>query len=180
MEEQTIDQRNLRDALGLFATGVTIVTTRTKSGDPEGLTVNSFNSLSLDPPMILWSLWKDTPNVAIFLESEKFAINILSSEQKHLSDLFSSSLGDRFSDVGLQTGASGIPLLRSCLAYFECSKAACHDGGDHFIFVGNVDHFQFVEGQPLIFFGGRYSTEGKQVHAMGEAGAPGDVGDTPS
>ena len=179
MAEQTIDQRSFRDALGQFATGVTVVTTQTKDGQPKGLTVNSYNSLSLDPPMILWSLWKDTPAATAFLECEHFAVNILSAEQKHFSDLFSSSIGDRFAGIELSEGASGVPLLPSCIAYFECHRAACHDGGDHHIVVGKVDHFHFSGGQPLVFFGGRYSTVAEPVDGSGEPVEAGESGETP-
>jgi flavin reductase (DIM6/NTAB) family NADH-FMN oxidoreductase RutF len=156
MAEQTIDQREFRDALGRFATGVTVITARTESGQLIGLTVNSFNSLSLDPAMILWSLSKDAPNVTVFLECEHFAVNILAANQQHLSDQFSASIDDRFTGVDWREGVNGVPLLASCLANFECRNSARYDGGDHHIFVGEVERLQLSEGQPLIFFTGQY------------------------
>jgi flavin reductase (DIM6/NTAB) family NADH-FMN oxidoreductase RutF len=156
MAKPTINQRDFRDALGRFATGVTVITTQTSSGQPIGLTANSFSSLSLDPAMILWSLAKDTPNVKEFLECKHFAVNILSVNQQNLSDQFSKPIGDRFVSVDWQKGVNGAPLIGSCLAYFECCNRVCYDGGDHHIFVGSVEHFQFSDGQPLIFYDGHY------------------------
>ena len=156
MAGQTIDQREFRDALGRFATGVTVITTETSSGQPLGLTANSFSSLSLDPAMILWSLSKDTPNVTDFLNCKHFAVNILAADQQKLSDQFSKTAGDRFAGVDWRKGANGVPLIASCLANFECRNTTCFDGGDHHIFIGAVERFQFSDGQPLIFYDGRY------------------------
>lgn len=156
MIEEAIDQRKFRDALGQFATGVTIITTLTKGGEPEGLTVNSFSSLSLNPAMILWSLSNDTPVLGVFLECERFAVNVLAADQQHLSDRFASSINNRFDNLDWYSGVNGVPLIPNCLAYFECCKAACHEGGDHHIIVGGVDRFKYSEGRPLIYFGGQY------------------------
>lgn len=167
MAEQTIDQREFRDALGRFATGVTVITTETNSGQPLGLTANSFSSLSLDPAMILWSLSKDTPNAKDFLECKHFAVNILTANQQNLSNQFSKAVGDRFAGVDWRKGVNGMPLIASCLANFECRNATCYDGGDHHIFVGAVERFQFSDGQPLIFYDGRYRIFGDAGKEIG-------------
>lgn len=170
MAKQTIDQRKFRDALGRFATGVTVITTLTSSGQPLGLTANSFNSLSLDPAMILWSLSKDTPYAKDFLECKHFAVNILAVSQQNLSDQFSKPAGDRFAGVDWRKGVNGMPLIASCLANFECRNTTCYDGGDHHIFVGAVERFQFSDGQPLIFYDGRYCAVGDVETEIGGDG----------
>lgn len=150
------DTRSLRNALGAFATGVTIVTTRRADGGDVGLTANSFSSVSLDPPMVLWSLAKTSSNIEAFREAKHFAVHILSADQDALSGQFASKTGDKFAAVKLGRGHDGIPLLHECAARFECRTAYQYEGGDHVIFVGEVLDFSHSERPPLIFHGGRY------------------------
>jgi 3-hydroxy-9,10-secoandrosta-1,3,5(10)-triene-9,17-dione monooxygenase reductase component len=151
-----LDTRSLRNALGAFATGVTIVTTRRADGGDVGLTANSFSSVSLDPPMILWSLARTSSNIESFRAAGHFAVHILSADQDALSAQFASKTGDKFAGVEFHRGRDDIPLLRACAARFECRTAFQYEGGDHVIFVGEVLEFTHSEKPPLVFHGGRY------------------------
>lgn len=146
--------RSFRDALGKFATGVTVVTCRTPAG-PLGITANSFASLSLDPPLVLWSPARSSRRFDAFAEARHFAIHILSTEQDALCRRFAGD-GLDFSGLDWTTGAEGVPLFPSCLARFECTREAVHDGGDHAIIVGRVSSAEMTDGEPLLFAGGRY------------------------
>lgn len=146
-----------RAALGAFATGVTIVTTRDADGNDIGLTVNSFNSVSLEPPMILWSLARSALSLPAFMAAEHFAVHILAAEQEALSNLFARKGADKFAGLSLARGPGGVPLLEGCAARFQCRTAFRHEGGDHEIFVGEVLKFEHFERQPLVFQGGRYA-----------------------
>jgi flavin reductase (DIM6/NTAB) family NADH-FMN oxidoreductase RutF len=149
-----------RDALGMFATGVTIVTARDLAGGLVGLTANSFNSVSLDPPLVLWSLGRDAGSMPAFTRGSHYAINILAAGQRELADRFSSKQPDRFAGVAFREGVGGAPLLAGVAAVFECFNRSQYDEGDHVIFVGEVEHCERREGaSPLIFHGGRYFTE---------------------
>ncbi|GAB0113883.1 flavin reductase [Acidisoma sp. C75] len=150
--------RLFRNALGSFATGVTIVTTRSAEGADIGMTANSFNSVSLDPPMVLWSLAKTSSCFAAFMEAERFAVHILSVEQEGLSGRFARPGNDRFAGLVLERGEGGVPLLTGCAARFQCRITHRHEGGDHIILVGAVDHFDHDGHPPLAFHGGRYGT----------------------
>jgi flavin reductase (DIM6/NTAB) family NADH-FMN oxidoreductase RutF len=151
------DARQFRRALGSFATGVTIVTTRSLAGEDIGLTANSFNSVSLDPPMVLWSLSKKARSLPCFGESGRFAVHILSSAQEELSVLFARAGANKFEGLQIERGAGDVPLLPGCSARFECRTAFQYDGGDHVIFVGAVEAFAHFDRQPLIFHAGRYA-----------------------
>jgi 3-hydroxy-9,10-secoandrosta-1,3,5(10)-triene-9,17-dione monooxygenase reductase component len=151
------DARKFRRALGSFATGVTIVTTRSPAGDDIGMTANSFNSVSLDPPMVLWSLSKKARSLSSFEGSGRFAIHVLASEQEDLSVVFATQGADKFGGLAISRGAGGIPLLPECSARFECKTAFQYDGGDHVIFVGEVEAFEDFNRQPLLFHAGRYA-----------------------
>ena len=151
-----LDLRNLRDALGDFATGVTVVTTRGANGQPVGVTVNSFASVSLDPPLVLWSLGLQSPSLAAFEACSHYAINILAADQTEFSQRFSQSQSDKFAGIALTVGAGGTPLLPGCCAWFECRNEMRYPGGDHLILVGYVESFNREEKPPLIFHGGRY------------------------
>lgn len=153
-----LETRALRNALGAFATGVTIVTTRRADGTDVGLTANSFSSVSLDPPMVLWSLAKTSSNIEAFRMAEHFAVHILSADQDALSARFASKVGERFRGTAIDRGRDGIPLLRDCAARFECRTAFQYEGGDHVIFVGEVEDFKHSDRPPLVFHGGRYGT----------------------
>ncbi|PKO55122.1 MAG: flavin reductase [Betaproteobacteria bacterium HGW-Betaproteobacteria-21] len=148
--------RNFRNALGMFATGITVVTMRTPAGEPIGLTVNSFNSVSLDPPLIVWSLSNDLPSRALFEACEYYAINVLSADQEAVSQRFASRLGDRFAGLGFDHGMGGAPLLHGCCARFECRNTNRHAGGDHTVFISEVVRFDRTPADPLVYFGGSY------------------------
>ncbi|MEN0106771.1 MAG: flavin reductase [Pseudomonas sp.] len=148
--------RALRDAFGSFATGVTIVTTAGEGGTDIGLTANSFSSVSLDPPMVLWSLARTSLNMEAFRNSGHFAVHILSAEQEALSGRFASKGIDRFAGLALDRGPDGIPMLQDCMARFACKLAYQYEGGDHVIFVGEIVDFNHSAQKPLVFHGGRY------------------------
>ena len=157
MTEVSIDARQFRNALGSFTTGVTIVTTRDSSGHDVGLTVNSFNSVSLDPPLVLWSLDRNSASLSAFVEAEYFAVHILAADQEPLSNLFAKRGTDKFLGLDPARGHGGIPLLDGCSARFECRSTFRYDGGDHEIFVGEVITFEHFGLPPLVFQGGRYA-----------------------
>ena len=149
-----------RRALGMFATGVTIVTARDASGSCVGLTANSFNSVSLAPPLVLWSLSQRAGSRQVFAQGSHYAINILAADQHLLAERFASKVADRFDGVAFREGSSGAPILEGAAAVFECFNRSQYVEGDHIIFVGEVERCEHREGaQPLIFHGGRYFTE---------------------
>jgi 3-hydroxy-9,10-secoandrosta-1,3,5(10)-triene-9,17-dione monooxygenase reductase component len=148
--------RQFRNALGSFATGVTIITTRSPEGTDVGVTANSFNSVSLDPPMILWSLAKTSTSFDAFMAAEHFAVHILAMDQESLSGRFAKSNSDKFSGLTLERGRGSIPMLPGCAARFQCRTAYRHEGGDHIILVGEVEDFDHDNHAPLAFHGGRY------------------------
>ena len=151
---------DFRAALGMFATGVTIVTARGADGAPVGLTANSFNSVSLTPPLVLWSLAKSAGSMPAFERGSHYAINILSADQHLLAERFASKSADRFADLAFREGAGGAPILEGAAAVFECFNRSRYEEGDHVIFVGEVERCARRSGaQPLIFHGGRYFTE---------------------
>lgn len=152
----SIDSRQFRRALGAFATGVTVITTVDANGKDVGLTANSFNSVSLDPPMILWSLDKKSSNFNAFMGSEYFAVHVLSAEQDHISNQFAKSGVDRFAGMDFQRGVGSTPLLEGCSAWFVCRMAHRYEGGDHFIIVGEVLSYKNFEKPPLVFHSGKY------------------------
>jgi 3-hydroxy-9,10-secoandrosta-1,3,5(10)-triene-9,17-dione monooxygenase reductase component len=160
------DSKILRNALGSFATGVTIVTTRTLAGEDVGRTANSFSSVSLDPPMILWSLAKTSTSLDAFRDTKHFAVHILSAEQDGLSGIFASRKEDKFADLDIERGDDGIPLLKNCAARFACRTAHQYEGGDHVIFVGEVVDFQHSETPPLVFHGGAYGMLVRKAHDL--------------
>ena len=151
-----IEPRALRTALGAFATGVTIVTTRGADGSDVGLTCNSFSSVSLNPPMVLWSLAKTSSSIEAFRNAGHFAVHILAADQDNLSGRFASKGIDKFAGLKLDRGPDDMPLLSGCTARFECRMAFQYEGGDHVIFVGEVVNLTHSERAPLIFHGGRY------------------------
>lgn len=150
----------MRSALGLFATGVTIVTTRSADGAWLGLTANSFNSVSLSPPLVLWSLALKAGSLQGFLQAEHFAIHVLSVEQHKLAERFSSRVQDRFRDTEVREGIGGVPILPGCAAVFECSSKSQYPEGDHVILVGEVLACSHdATRSPLLFHGGKFYTE---------------------
>ena len=152
----TVEPRALRSALGAFATGVTIVTTRGTDGSDIGLTANSFSSVSLDPPMVLWSLAKTSGSIEAFRNARYFAVHVLAADQDGLSGRFATRGIDKFAGIPCGRGSEEIPLLDGCTARFECRTAFQYEGGDHVIFVGEVENLTHSERPPLIFHGGRY------------------------
>ncbi len=150
------DARDLRNALGTFATGVTVITAHDPENRPIGMTVNSFSAISLRPALVLWCLSKKNPGVAGFRAAKRFAINVLALEQLPLSRQFARSGVDKFAGVDLRISASGVPQLAGCVAWFECDTDAQHEGGDHLIVVGRVTRYEYGPGTPLIFLRGKY------------------------
>jgi 3-hydroxy-9,10-secoandrosta-1,3,5(10)-triene-9,17-dione monooxygenase reductase component len=153
----SIEKLQFRNALGAFATGVTIVTTRDRGGRDVGLTANSFNSVSLDPPLVLWSLAKTSLSLAAFSQCDHFAVHILAADQVILSDQFAKRGRDKFEGLVIERGESEIPLLTGCTARFRCRAAYQYEGGDHIIFVGEVISFDHSARPPLVFHGGGYA-----------------------
>lgn len=153
-----IDPREFRNALGQFATGVTIITSINEQGKFIGLTANSFNSASLNPPLVLWSLAKSSKNLDSFKKAGYFAVHILNSDQVDLSKRFASSVDDRFEGLQLESGIGNLPLIKNCCARFQCKNTYQYEGGDHIIFVGEVLEFESGKGQPLAFLSGKYAS----------------------
>ena len=154
-----IDIRKLRNVLGCYATGVAVITTRTASGDHVGVTVNSFSSVSLDPPLILFSLVR-TANVLLgFQQATNFVVNILTSGQQTLSNMFARPSTACWADINFAHAANGCALFTDSLAHLECDKTAELDGGDHLIFIGTVTSFHLRSPvDPLLFYRGAYGT----------------------
>ena len=154
----SFDLRAYREALGCFPTGVAIITTLGADGSPLGLTCNSFSSVSLEPPLVLFSLRKASSLLDAFRAGPSFAINILSQEQDALSARFASSrISHKFDGVAWRPGGRGLPLIDDCLASFECDNHASHEAGDHIIFIGEVRHMASgPAGQALVFYKGAY------------------------
>jgi flavin reductase (DIM6/NTAB) family NADH-FMN oxidoreductase RutF len=149
-----------RASLAMFATGVTIVTARTPAGVLVGLTANSFNSVSLNPPLVLWSLSQGASSMAALSTGSHYAINILAADQKGLAERFASKREDRWQDVPFTEGVCGAPLLTGAAATFECFNRSRYEEGDHVIFVGEVERCSHRDGaSPLLYHGGRFYTE---------------------
>lgn len=156
-KETTIDSRALRHALGSFATGVTIVATRNNDGQDIGVTANSFNSVSLDPPLVLWSLSRKSLSLPSFQQSPYFAVHVLSADQDNLSQLFATQGANKFRDLAVERGFGEVPLIDGCAAVFQCRTAFSYDAGDHIIFVGEVLAFAAFRRPPLLFHAGSYA-----------------------
>ncbi|WP_257549384.1 flavin reductase family protein [Sphingopyxis sp. DBS4] len=176
------DRIAFRNALGSFATGVTIVTTCDKAGQDCGLTANSFNSVSLDPPMVLWSLARDSLSMEAFRDSEYFAVHVLAADQEPLSNGFARRGADKFAGLTPDRGAGNVPLLAGCAARFQCRTAYRYEGGDHVIFVGEVIAFDHDDRAPLLFHGGRYALAARRAAALTASNAeeidtPGSFGE---
>jgi 3-hydroxy-9,10-secoandrosta-1,3,5(10)-triene-9,17-dione monooxygenase reductase component len=152
------EPRKLRNAFGRFPSGVTVITTRSAEGKPEGLTANSFAALSLDPPMVLWSLGKNANSLPSFLKSGHFAINVLGSRQADLSHRFATPSADKFASVETTHGVGGCPILPDVLASFECETQQSLEAGDHILFIGRVLRFGYRDGPPLGFSAGQYAS----------------------
>ena len=157
-DRPAFDQRQFRDALAQFATGVTIVCTRAPNGRYVGFTANSFNSVSLDPPLILWTISRRSGSLGAFETAERYAVNVLSSEQTDLARRFSHPHADRFAGVAHRLGWSDAPLIDGCVAWLECRHHARHTAGDHVVFVGEVVTVERARGHALIFHQGRFTS----------------------
>ena len=157
------DAVDLRIALGRFATGVTVVTTRSGLGDRYGLTANSFSALSLDPPLILWSLRLGSSSLAVFQKNERFMVNVLAAPQLEISRLFSSNTPDKFSRVAHSPSRHGLPLLHGTAAWFECRQVSHQTAGDHCLFIAQVERFSSSLEPPLVFHSGTYFGLGSRL-----------------
>ncbi len=152
-----LDPRAFRRALGNFATGVTVVTACADDGSRVGVTANSFNSVSLDPPLVLWSIDKRSGSYSVFEQATHFAVNILAADQIALSNRFARPGEDKFAGLDYDAGAGGAPLLHDCSARFQCEKYQQTDGGDHWILIGRVVAFDDFGRAPLVYHQGAYS-----------------------
>ncbi len=150
------DRRAYREALGRFGTGVTVITCATPDG-PLGITANSFASVSLDPPLVLWSPAKSSSRYPFFMAAERFAIHVMGRDQFDTCNGFARD-GDAFDRIDWTTSAGGVPLITGSLSCLECTTTATHDGGDHSIIVARVTRVTTRAGEPLLFFGGAYGT----------------------
>lgn len=155
--DTTFDTRAFRRALGNFATGVTVVTAATSSGRKVGVTANSFNSVSLDPPLVLWSIDKRSSSHEVFEEASHFAVNVLAADQIDLSNNFARPKDDRFAGIEYDPGEGGSPVFADCSARFHCEKFQQVDGGDHWIMIGKVVAFDDFGRSPLLYHQGAYS-----------------------
>jgi 3-hydroxy-9,10-secoandrosta-1,3,5(10)-triene-9,17-dione monooxygenase reductase component len=158
LSSNEIDLSEYRRALGSFATGVAVITTVDKNGNRAGLTVNSFNSVSLQPPLVLWSIACDSGACAAFLEAEHFAVNILSTHQRSICEKFAAGGTNKFDQIDCTEGLAGVPILPEFSSVFECKTQNIFDGGDHKIILGRVLRFEDRKTDPLIFYRGHYMT----------------------
>lgn len=156
-EGSRMDNADLRRALGHFGTGVTVVTTRAPNGRGIGITANSFNTVSLEPPIILWSLAISSPSLEFFRTASHFAVNILTLAQVDLSRRFSRPAEDKFADIEFKEGLGGSPVLAGCAATIECVRHDQHVVGDHVLFLGQVERYSYAHEAPLLFVNGKYS-----------------------
>jgi flavin reductase (DIM6/NTAB) family NADH-FMN oxidoreductase RutF len=161
-ERNQHDARDFRSALGCFPTGVCLVTTLAPDGTRVGLTVNSFSSVSLEPPMVLWSLSRKAASAPVFRDAEYFAINVLAATGQDLASHFAKSGADKFDRFGdrFVAGIGGLPLLADAAATFECNSRHRYYGGDHIIVIGVVERYAYTDAPALVFHRGRYAAAG--------------------
>jgi len=155
-----IDKNELRRVMGHFATGVTVITSLRKSGELHGLTANAFTSVSLTPPLLLICVDKKAESYQCFEESGVFTVNILAADQEDVSRKFAVSGGEKFEGVSYRAGANGAPILAGTIGYIECKVVSTYDGGDHTIYVGEIEQAETREAKPLLFFRGGYREMG--------------------
>jgi len=158
LKASELGKDELRQALGRFVTGVTIVTCRDADGNPVGLTANSFNALSLDPPLVLWSLRRASASIEAFSNASHFAINVLSDAQVDLSRRFARPSSAKFDEGEWTDGHGGAPLLAGCVAVFECRRDSHQVAGDHVLFIGEVQRIAGSSDTPLVYHAGHYRT----------------------
>ena len=162
-----IKARHLRKALGRFVTGITVVTSRAPDGRTAGVTVNSFCSVSLDPPLVLWCLSRTAPSYSVFLDATHFAVHVLAEDQAHLSarfggqSRFNGQARDKFSGLALSAGLGGAPIIADVVARYECRLERRYDGGDHLIMVGEIERHHHADRPPLLFHAGRHRGLGR-------------------
>jgi len=150
------DSKQLRESLGAFATGVTIVTTLAPPDEKVGMTVNSFNSVSLDPPLILWSIGRDSNCFDAFMNAKSFAVHVLNKNQMALSNKFAQTGIDKFKGIECEAGLDGVPILSEFSVCFQCTTENLYDGGDHVIVIGRVKSIENRHQDPLVFYKGNY------------------------
>ncbi len=150
------DTRHFRNALSQFATGVTVITTRLDDGRFFGLTASSFNSVSLDPPLVLWSLSQSASSLPVFTDNSHYVINVLSAEQAPLAERFAQRIDNRFEGVAFDLSHTGLPILHGAAAWFECHNRSRYPEGDHVIFVGEVERCNVLPQAALVFHNGRF------------------------
>ena len=167
MTETAIDPLELRRCLGSFVTGVTVITALDEAGQPIGMTANSFNSVSLDPPIIVWSLRTSSSSFGAYSRASRFAVNILSEDQIDISNRFAKPGVDRFEGIATTPGIDGVPLIDGCAAHLECRTEATYPGGDHLLFLGRVERIANRSSKPLAFGAGKYMV----VHPYDSANA---------
>lgn len=180
MSDTAFDPRDFRRALSQFPTGVTVITTLDKEGEPIGVTASSFNSVSIEPALVLWSIDKGAYSLEAFEKGEYFAVNVLGRDQVDTSNRFASRGEDKFKDVPYSAGLGGSPVLDNYAAQFECKTWAVYEGGDHLILVGEVKAYRYNDASlPLVFARGSYAVSSQHPVASkpGEAGAGEFVGD---
>lgn len=151
-----IDPRMLRQALGRFATGITVISARTADGAEAAITANSFNSVSLDPPLVLWSIARQALSAPLFRGAARFTVHVLSERQRDLSSHFARQQPDKLARVAHGRDAKGDLVLAGCLARFSCEPHACIEAGDHWLFIARVDSLDFQDEAPLLYFAGAY------------------------
>lgn len=155
-DSSSIDPRDFRSALGAYATGVTVITAATPDGRLAGLTCNSFASVSLNPPLVLWSLVIYSPSMSIFQNASHFAVNVLGVSQQMLATQFATRADDKFAGVSWEPGLGGAPVLADAVATFQCRGADRYYGGDHVIFLGAVEAYAYNRAEPLLFARGNF------------------------
>lgn len=159
-DDSQIDLNEFRRALSCFATGVAVVTVLDADGEKAGMTISSFNSVSLDPPLVLWSIADDSYSYNAFMEAEYFAVNVLAMHQEELSSRFARRGANKFEGIECREGLQGVPILPDYAACFECRIEHRYEGGDHKIIVGRVLRMEDRETDPLIFYRGRFLRKG--------------------
>jgi flavin reductase (DIM6/NTAB) family NADH-FMN oxidoreductase RutF len=155
-DSSPIDPRDFRNALGTYATGVTIITAAGADGKPYGLTCNSFASVSLNPPLVLWSLVLYSSSLSVFQNAGHFAVNVLGTSQQALANKFAKSSEDKFAGIEWTPGVGNAPLLKDSVANFQCRAVNRYYGGDHVIFLGAVEAYAYNRDEPLLFARGGY------------------------
>jgi flavin reductase (DIM6/NTAB) family NADH-FMN oxidoreductase RutF len=157
-----ISQDDFRNALSRFGSGVTVVTTRDASGRFHGITVSAFCAVSLDPPLVLICIEQVTGSHKALMDSGYFAVNVLEAAQQHLSERFASQVEDKFEGVGFSVTENALPILDNCLVSLECKTKEFYGGGDHTVFIGEVEHSTVGDGDPLVYYKGDYRTIAKK------------------